>query len=506
MADGTLTKTTNDGTYNQNEIKELLKKGEAFRFVGDEISKSYESDEGDYFVEAVASSDQEDLVGDIMTQKALQEMKVGFIGKTVFMNHRTSVPDDVFGAVIEAQIIKQNGAQLLIFKIIVEKENEAAMKTWRYINGGRVKLGTSVTVLVNKSTPNPNRKGGILIDSVETIEHSIVGVPCNREANTIAATASKALELSQLLNHEADEAPMKTEQKSADEAPETVETATEESSEAVSTEETSADEAEQAPVEEAPAEPETPAEEAAPAAEEKSLFSRSTAAFERFKALVDEVTESKVAKTKAELPIPVIKGLFADRLEHPPFWDLFDILCDVRWNLLSQIWNLQYAGETDFSEVEAAWAESLSEFMAAAIDSFSFWSIPQADSESAKSMSREDALEIEATMKGLAGVIAKTADAELLAEFRDVGSSLIEIASKGGIEIPTKTVEFDVTKSKEFTDMATRAETAEAKVKELSTTLEETQGNLEVAKAGLDVAVEALEADMRKPLHATDKN
>ena len=218
MADGKLTKTTNDGTYDQQAIKELIRHGKAFRFVGDEISKSYETPEGDYYIEAVASSDQEDLVGDIMTQKALQEMKAGFIGKTVFMNHRTSVPDDVFGAVIEAQIIKQNGAQLLIFKIVVEKENEAAMKTWRYINGGRVKLGTSVTILVNKSAPNPNRKGGILIDSVESIEHSIVGVPCNRESNTIAATASKALELSNLL-HEAEEPIMKTDiQKSADEA------------------------------------------------------------------------------------------------------------------------------------------------------------------------------------------------------------------------------------------------------------------------------------------------
>ena len=37
--------------------------------------------------------------------------------------------------------------------------------------------------------------GGIIIDSVETIEHSIVGVPCNRQATTIAATASKALKL-----------------------------------------------------------------------------------------------------------------------------------------------------------------------------------------------------------------------------------------------------------------------------------------------------------------------
>ena len=93
MADGKGTKVTNSNSENRQEIKDLIKTGKAFRFIGDQIQKTYESPEGEYFVQVIASSDQEDLVGDIFTEKALNTMKRDFVGKTVFLNHRTNVPE-----------------------------------------------------------------------------------------------------------------------------------------------------------------------------------------------------------------------------------------------------------------------------------------------------------------------------------------------------------------------------------------------------------------------------
>jgi len=502
--DGKQTKNTT-ANENRQEIKELVKSGKAFTFVGSAISKAYKDEKsGEYYVEAVSSSDQEDLVGDMFTSKALGIMKNGFIGKTAFMNHRTNVPDDVFGSIVATDLRKEGGMQLFVLKFIVEQENEPAMKTWRMLNAGRVQLGTSVTVLVNSAQPNPNRKGGIIIDDIEPIEVSIVGVPCNRESKTMTATATKALELSNL-SIEAEEIPMKTElEKSAEEA------AAAAATEAAPIEAAPEVPVEEVPVEEAPVETveETVAEEN-PATEEKALMPRTTVAMERYKAMVQEVKESKVAKSKAEMPKVEAKGMFADRVEHPSFWDLFDILCDCYWTLLGQVWNLQYAGETDYSDIEAAWAECLAEFQAANIDSFNFWKIPSGDDTSKSiSLSLDEAATIEATAQKIAGLIETAEDENAAAEFKQIGKSLFDIAVKSGIPMPEiKTdVEFDVTKTKEFTDMATRAETAEAKAKELEATLGEAQEDLEVTKAGLKAAVEATNAALRQPLHLSAGN
>ena len=218
--------------------------------------------------------------------------------------------------------------------------------------------------------------------------------------------------------------------------------------------------------------------------------------------MVEEVTASKVAKTKAEFPAVVVKGMFADRVAHPKMWDLIDILFDVYYQLQYQIWNLQYAGETDFSEVEALWVECLSEFGASAADSFAFWFIPETvDAGASVSMSLEEATEVQETVTKLAGMIENAQPGDVVTKFRNIGKSLIEIAVKSGIPIPETNAETDVTKSTQFLEQATLTATAEAKVKELETTLEKTNEDLEVTKAGLKAAVEATSAALRQPLH-----
>lgn len=404
-------------TEERHDVKELIKTGKAFSFLGQRIQKAYETDDGEYYIEAVASSDQEDLVGDIMSSKALNVMKSEFVGKTVFMNHRTSVPDDVFGCIVEASLEKQNGAQLLVFKIVVENENEAAMKTFRVIKGGRVQLGTSVTVLVKAAKPNPNRKGGIIIDDVETIEHSIVGVPCNRESKTLSASASKALDMARLKG----EITMIEETNKAAAAPAEEETAepvpavaapAEEEAPAVDPEE-QAPIADEIPAEETPAEQtpvaEAPVEEAPAAGEaEKALLigyrDRAATARKSFMALV-------TGKAVDAAPIVVRKGMFNEILEQAPtFWELVYILDEVRWNLQYNIYLIQSGGSNDTAAVLSDWAEAIDEFKAAAIESFKWWNKVDDMTESKAADLVETAVEIEASLKAVVDMRDKAVD------------------------------------------------------------------------------------------------
>ncbi|MCH8329346.1 MAG: hypothetical protein IIB81_03055, partial [Nanoarchaeota archaeon] len=47
-----------------------------------------------------------DLEADRFTSKALKQMKVGFVGKLIFLNHSYNVPHDVFGVVMSAELTK----------------------------------------------------------------------------------------------------------------------------------------------------------------------------------------------------------------------------------------------------------------------------------------------------------------------------------------------------------------------------------------------------------------
>lgn len=504
---------------NRQGIKDLLKSGKAFSFIGEQICKAYESG-GEHYVESIVSSDQEDLVGDIMTDNALEIMRKGFIGKTAFMNHRTDVPDDVFGSVLEAEFKKEAGMVLLWFKYIVEKENDAAMKTWRYIEGGRVQLGSSVTVLVKKSSPNPNRRKGLIIDDVEPIEVSIVGVPANRESLTLAASASKALNLS-LLNSEDD---MK--QKGVDATGTTGET------QEVATE---------------------------VGATDGGLLTKARRGIERFKALIAK-SQSLNAGEALELDedVKVEKGMFKDLVEHPPFYELIEVLYDVYWTLLCAKYSLDYnsAGDNaDYTDLLTSWGECLDEFKASCLDSFAFWYMPSESEDMTVSLSLAD--KFEETFTSLVTDINETSDEVSKSKLRETGIRLLSIAKSVGIELPTDEVivakdgdgpaeeatgddagepavagagdepaaeagenieadgevpeadgggeeaeetpaeitEEDLEKNASYIAMRDRALTAEKK-------LGETEQELEVAKAGLGISLEALGQKMHtEPLH-----
>jgi hypothetical protein len=77
-----------------------------FKFLSDSVLKAFEQD-GRKYCRLTASSDGEDLVGDVMSQKAFEQMKSAAVGTVMFMNHSTNVPEDVFGTVAEATIEKK---------------------------------------------------------------------------------------------------------------------------------------------------------------------------------------------------------------------------------------------------------------------------------------------------------------------------------------------------------------------------------------------------------------
>lgn len=164
-----------------------------FTFITDVPMKSLSKEDGKKRVRLTASTDAEDLVGDVMSKNALKQMLNAAPGTTIFLNHDASVPYSVFGAVEKASLVErkvpvttEDGTKAMTrlncldYDVVVEDTNQAALDTYKIIDGGRVQLGASVTIGITKASP---LKGGrTQIDDVVYLETSIVGIPCNQTA------------------------------------------------------------------------------------------------------------------------------------------------------------------------------------------------------------------------------------------------------------------------------------------------------------------------------------
>ena len=157
--------------------------------------KAHEGSEGGErpTVLATASSDAVDLEADRFTSKALKQMKDGFVGKLIFLNHSYQVPMDVFGLVMKAELVKREGRLDLDLVIGVEMNNPMAVQTYQYIVNGTV-LGVSVGVIVTdaeKSDDEDDQGRDIFnINGVIPLEASVVGIPANQTAWTRQAIKS----------------------------------------------------------------------------------------------------------------------------------------------------------------------------------------------------------------------------------------------------------------------------------------------------------------------------
>ena len=149
--------------------------------------KAYTSENGDLYVRGTTSSTIRDLHGDEMTIGALQSMKeTAKQNMTVFLNHNYNVPDDLFGSVTDARIVKrfdtEIGAEVydldIDVRVVGEDENPLAMKTYRAIKRG-VKLGLSIGAKVDKVSKKKGDGGEdtYIIESVKLLETSVVGIP-----------------------------------------------------------------------------------------------------------------------------------------------------------------------------------------------------------------------------------------------------------------------------------------------------------------------------------------
>lgn len=162
--------------------------------------KAYEADNGDLRVRGTTSSTIRDMHGDEMTLAALKSMEdTARKNMTVFLNHNYNVPDDLFGSVTDATIVKRFDQEAnqevydldIDVRVVGEDENPLAMKTYRAIKRG-VKLGLSIGARVEKVAKRKGEDGkeSYVIDNVRLLEASVVGIPANQRSYLQSALKS----------------------------------------------------------------------------------------------------------------------------------------------------------------------------------------------------------------------------------------------------------------------------------------------------------------------------
>ena len=169
--------------------------------------KAYEADNGDRYVTGTTSSTIRDLHGDEMTLSALKSMEAtAKQNMTIWLNHEYQVPDDLFGSVKDARIVKridETGQEVfdldVDISVVSEDENPEAIRAYRAIKRG-VKLGLSIGARVDrvsKKVDNSTGEETYVIDSVKLMEASVVGIPANQRSylqNAIKSLRSASVE------------------------------------------------------------------------------------------------------------------------------------------------------------------------------------------------------------------------------------------------------------------------------------------------------------------------
>lgn len=155
--------------------------------------KAYEAPGGDLYVTGTTSSTIRDLHGDEMTLNAIKTMAdTAKQNMTIFLNHNYNVPQDLFGSVKDARVVKRFDAETssevydLDIDVLVckEDENPEAMRAFKAIKRG-VKLGLSIGARVERVSRKKDDRTGedtYVIDSVKLMEASVVGIPANQRS------------------------------------------------------------------------------------------------------------------------------------------------------------------------------------------------------------------------------------------------------------------------------------------------------------------------------------
>jgi HK97 family phage prohead protease len=149
------------------------------------ILKANRSADGKMRLHGVASSTTKDLHGDTMMASAIEDMEQAANNNlTIFLNHSYEVPEDVAGSVESARM-KTRGVDAggnpnydLDMDILVNDANPRAVKAFEAIERG-TKLGLSIGALIPEGGARKEKGGAFLIDHVELLETSLVGIPAN---------------------------------------------------------------------------------------------------------------------------------------------------------------------------------------------------------------------------------------------------------------------------------------------------------------------------------------
>ena len=152
-------------------------------------------------IPVTASTTASDLAGDAFDDAAIEQMCLAAEGSTVFLNHEYTVPEDVYGKVESAAVVRRTAHNPLagraeemscldlVITPVGEDENPRAVQVTNMLRKSQLKLGVSVTVLVLQERERPD--GGRVITRVYFLEVSIVGIPCNQTA-WVSAVESKS--------------------------------------------------------------------------------------------------------------------------------------------------------------------------------------------------------------------------------------------------------------------------------------------------------------------------
>lgn len=169
-----------------NQIQAAVDKVEGARFqIFSGVLKASRSGDGKMRLHGIASSTTKDLHGDTMTSSALESMeRAANNNLTIFLNHSYEVPEDVAGSVEHAKMKTRgvdgdgNPNYDLDMDILVNDANERAVKAFEAIERG-TKLGLSIGALIPDGGATKEKGGNFLINNVELLETSLVGIPAN---------------------------------------------------------------------------------------------------------------------------------------------------------------------------------------------------------------------------------------------------------------------------------------------------------------------------------------
>ncbi|HXS47560.1 MAG TPA: HK97 family phage prohead protease [Solirubrobacterales bacterium] len=185
---------------------------------GMEIEKSATSGDGKTRIKCIASSSIVDRHGDTITEECIRGMAKQAVGLTIFRNHTYSVPDDVFGFVESAKTRKMTVAEakdkglipdhiastgtrdevaFLELGIVVDDSNEKSNQTIASLENG-VTLGISIGAMIldyeEADTETDSWFPPLIINQVDLMEASVVGIPANPLSWVEGATKAIAIQ------------------------------------------------------------------------------------------------------------------------------------------------------------------------------------------------------------------------------------------------------------------------------------------------------------------------